>query len=131
MIEFKLELIPESKEMLRKFPREFREALVQGCKQAVLFAEGEAKRSFGKHVNLKVRTGHLRRSIKSSVVTRYEDIVGSLSSDVVYARIHEMGGIIKASTKPYLKFQINNRWITVREVTIPKRPYLRPAFEDN
>jgi len=131
MLNFKLEWIKQSREWMKRYPAEFKKALIKGVKHATLYAEGEAKKSFGKAGKLKVRTGHLRRSIKSSVTARHDKIVASLKSDVIYARIHEEGGIIRASSKPYLRFQVGGRWATVKQVTIPKRPFLRPAFEDN
>ena len=46
-----------------------------------------------------------------------------------YARIHELGGRIVGN--PWLVFQVApGQWRKVREVTIPRRPYLRPALED-
>ena len=117
--------------MLDDYPRDFREALVKGVRKATYFAEAQAKKSFGKSGHLKSRSGHLRRSIKSRVKEMSKNIIGELSSDVIYAAIHEYGGIIRAKNAPYLKFKIGNRWVQVKKVFIPPRPYLRPAFEDN
>lgn len=116
---------------MKKYPDEFKKALLDGVKKSILYAEGEAKKSFGKPGKLKVQTGHLRRSIKSSLITRYNLLVASLHSDVVYAAIHENGGTIRAVNSPYLKFNIDGRWVSVKEVTIPARPYLEPAIIDN
>ena len=49
--------------------------------------------------------------------------------DVVYARIHELGGVIKARTARALRFFIGGRFVQVRQVTMPARPYLRPAAD--
>ena len=51
--------------------------------------------------------------------------------DVVYAAIHEFGGIIKPKHGNYLKFKIGDQWKTVKQVVIPPRSYLGPAIKDN
>ena len=51
------------------------------------------------------------------------------SKDVRYALIHELGGKIVPKSAPKLKFQISGSWVTVNEVNIPARPYLRPAAD--
>lgn len=51
---------------------------------------------------------------------------------VVYARIHELGGVIHATNGPYLTFQTDDgSWHSVPAVTIPARPYLRPAIDEH
>jgi len=121
----------KTKKHIKESSNEFRKALMKGMKKAILFAEGEAKKSFGKPGNLKVGTGHLRRSIQSKVKDRIKVIVLSLSSNVIYAGIHEYGGVIKAKKGPYLTFKIGDRWVKVASVTMPARPFLEPAIEDN
>ncbi len=51
------------------------------------------------------------------------------SPTVRYAAIHEHGGTIHASGDGYLRFLGRFGWAQVRQVTIPARPYLRPAME--
>jgi len=50
---------------------------------------------------------------------------------VVYAKIHEFGGVIKSRPGKGLRFQINGEWIIRQSVTIPARPYMRPAVNEN
>jgi hypothetical protein len=51
--------------------------------------------------------------------------------DVVYARIHELGGTIKPKTAKALRFQLDDgTFAVVKQVTIPARPYLRPAADE-
>lgn len=41
---------------------------------------------------------------------------------------------IKAKNKPYLRFKINGKWVTKKEVNHPgtkRQPYLRPALWEN
>lgn len=48
--------------------------------------------------------------------------------DVVYARIHELGGTIVPRNGKALRFPLpDGSFATVASVTIPARPYLRPA----
>lgn len=80
---------------------------------------------------LGVRTGRLRSSIFAGTATKtqggYEARIGT---NVVYARIHEFGGTILPKNKPFLAFQIDGKWKFVRSVTIPARPFMRPALEE-
>lgn len=50
---------------------------------------------------------------------------------VIYAKIHEFGGVITPKTKKRLAFQIDGKWVFARKVTIPARPYLRPAVDNH
>lgn len=52
------------------------------------------------------------------------------SKGVVYAAIHEYGGIIRARRAPYLVFRTyDGRWHRVKKVRMPARPYARPALK--
>lgn len=51
------------------------------------------------------------------------------SKDVIYALIHELGGKIMPVRARRLVFQIGGAWRSVLSVTIPARPYLRPAAD--
>lgn len=49
-------------------------------------------------------------------------------NDVVYARIQELGGTIVPRNGQALHFKLpNGKFVTVKSVTLPARPYLRPA----
>lgn len=49
-------------------------------------------------------------------------------NDVVYARIQELGGTIVPRNGKALHFRLpNGEFVTVAQVTLPARPYLRPA----
>jgi len=71
---------------------------------------------------LRMITGHLVNAIsviKGKKTKTYAD-VGIGPMDVVYARIHELGGIIKGAFG-----------IADMIVHMPARPYLRPAMDEN
>ena len=48
----------------------------------------------------------------------------------IKAAIHQLGGIIRAKNKPFLKFKIGNQWVQKKEVRIPARPFLMVQDED-
>lgn len=50
---------------------------------------------------------------------------------VVYAKIHEFGGIIVPRRAPYLVFKVNGKTVRTKRVVMPARPYLRPAVDNN
>lgn len=91
-----------------------------------VFAEGEAKRNAPK------QTRTLARSINAEIIPTFDKtVLVGVGTNVIYARIHELGGTIKAKKGKYLKFYIKGKFIQVKQVTIPARPYLTPAIEDN
>lgn len=71
-------------------------------------------------------SGDLARSITHKIIGN-RVVIGS---NLVYARIHELGGTIRAKTAPYLHFKVGDRWVSTKEVTIPERPFLHPALKD-
>lgn len=73
-------------------------------------------------------SGHLRRSI--TMQKGAMDV--KVGTNLVYAQIHDKGGIIRPKKKKYLRFKINGRWVMAKKVRIPKykgRGYLTPAFK--
>lgn len=86
---------------------------------------------------LHIQTGNLRSSITPSTVLNQAGIMtgniqaGFGNKSIVYARIHELGGIILPRRADALKFQTaDGAWHTVKRVVIPARPYMRPAAEE-
>ncbi len=45
-------------------------------------------------------------------------------SNKVYAAIHQFGGTIKPVHAKALRFHLGGRWVSMKQVTIPARPYL-------
>lgn len=79
------------------------------------------------------QTGILEGSIKIAEDARDEGggVVGTWgSTDVRYALIHELGGVIVPVRAQALKFKLpDGSFRIVKSVTIPARPYLRPAAD--
>lgn len=84
---------------------------------------------------LNVRTGNLRSGIISSGVgvsggRLTADIQAGTNASIVYARIHELGGTIVPKRANFLRFKTaDGSWHMIKQVTIPARPYMRPAAE--
>jgi phage gpG-like protein len=99
---------------------------------------------------LNVRSGALRRSIASKVEAVARAIYGIVfsSGDVKYARIHELGGLIKhpggtAYMTNYAGGVGNTKWVSnasplaahlprtkPHDIPMPKRSYLRSSLKD-
>jgi len=71
-------------------------------------------------------TGILRRSF---TVRAYPDRA-EVGTNVKYAAIHQLGGVITAKNKPYLRFKIGGQFISKKSVTMPARPFLMVQDED-
>lgn len=55
-----------------------------------------------------------------------------VGTNLEYAAIHEFGGTIEAKNAPRLVFQVApGEWRTAQSVTIPARPYMRPAADQS
>jgi len=118
----------EASAKLRSLPSKANDAKNRGLTKAALIVEGEAKRKVyaGRPDHLIGRSGRLR----SSITHRVSEDFAEVGTNVVYAKIHEYGGEIVAKNAPFLTFKIDESWVRVKSVTIPKRPYLEPALED-
>lgn len=86
---------------------------------------------------LHVVSGNLRSSITATpIVNRGGLLKASLQAgfgnkSIVYARIHELGGVILPKTAAALRFKTaDGAWHTVKKVVIPARPYMRPSAEE-
>jgi len=110
-----------------RFGKASRRAIVQGMR----FFEGKiiAEQMTGRP-GLKTQTGQLRNSWQ--VKTEEKGAVGfsvSLGTSVIYARIHQFGGVIKPKIKEFLVFKIAGKLIMTKRVTIPKRLRILEDFE--
>lgn len=77
-----------------------------------------------------IQTSDLINSIGVYDATPRSVYVGSRG--VVYAAIHEFGGVIHPRYAKYLAWKSKTgEWIFAKSVTIPARPYLRPAVDEN
>lgn len=86
---------------------------------------------------LHVRSGNLRSSITPSTVLNQAGVMtgniqaGFGNKSIIYARIHELGGVILPRKVDALKFKTDDgAWHTVKRVVMPARPYMRPAAEE-
>jgi phage gpG-like protein len=116
---------PHLERLLREFPERAKKAIQISLQQSALIVQNAAK------VNSPYLTGNLRRSITNEV----KENQATIGTDVVYARIQELGGVILPKTKKYLRFMTRDKnWVTVGKVIIPPfrgKGYLRPALQDN
>jgi len=77
-----------------------------------------------------IRTGRLARSLGWRVSGGGGDALeGELYAEAPYAGVQEEGAVILARRAKHLKFRVAGRWVQVRRVVIPARPFLRPGGE--
>ncbi|MFN3990052.1 MAG: hypothetical protein ACK4IS_07320 [Erythrobacter sp.] len=79
------------------------------------------------------QTGILEGSIKITAFARAagNSVIGQWgSADVKYALIHELGGVIRPVRAKALAFRLaDGSFRMAQQVTIPARPFLRPAAD--
>lgn len=74
----------------------------------------------------------LRASIDHEVDKAGMASKARIGASVKYAAIHEFGGTIHAKNAEYLHFKTRDGgWVRTKQVTIPARPYLRPALTEH
>ena len=120
-------------------PKAFERGLENGIRAATLDIQARVKDLIDGPV-LNRRTGRLWRSIHPEVFKRMGTVVGIVGTDVKYAAIHEFGGTIKPKGR-FLVFKVGagagggagdqtGRLVMVKQVKIPKRPYMSRAFRE-
>ncbi|RVQ76117.1 phage virion morphogenesis protein [Sinorhizobium medicae] len=106
-------------------------AQIAGVNQTMSASAAEAKRNH----SWQNRTAALEGSIDIASYARAEKegVRGTWGArDIAYARIHELGGTIRPKVAKALAIPDPKRAggvILVQSVTIPARPYLRPAAD--
>lgn len=99
------------------------DALEAGAQVIATYAQDNARNKLNKHP-----TGNLVNSIG---VRREGKTVLAGVFGVVYAKIHEFGGVIKARGKALVFKAEDGHIVITKKVTIPARPYLRPAVDNH
>ena len=79
---------------------------------------------------LKVRTNRLRGGIVKEVEQRGNITIGKVGSNVKYARIHELGGVIKPVRAKYLAFVVDGHFVMAKEVKMPARHYIGSSMRE-
>lgn len=91
--------------------------------------ERAAKENIKKHDLIKTR--ELSNSIGTIPIDGPEPTV-IVGTDKIYAAVHEFGATITPKRAKYLQWEDEQgNWHRAKQVTIPARPYLRPAFDLN
>ena len=75
-------------------------------------------------------SGRLVGSVFQDVSDEGDRIMGTVSADTPYSRIHEYGGIIEPVNALALHFEIGGKWIYAKRVVMPERSYLRSTLEE-
>ena len=103
-----------------------KDAVDEGAAVIVFNAQLNARDTFSDR-----QRGQLRNSIRSESKVVGNGAEAEIGPHVIYGRIQELGGTIRPIHGQFLKFQIDGEWKQAKQVTIPARPYLRPAVEDH
>ena len=126
--------IAQFADALSKLSKEVQgDALKKAALSGVYVIETNAKmNASGGRPGLNIDTGNLVGSINTKITASSSDTAtAEVSTGVEYARIHEFGGVIKPLHAKRLHFVIDGKHVSAASVTIPARPYMRPAVDDN
>jgi len=86
------------------------------------------KKSSGKKTLVGLGT---RGGLMGSIHYRVDGDTVVIATNKPYAAIHNFGGIIKAKNAKNLKFKVKGKWVSKKEVVIPKREYMLIQEDDN
>ena len=125
----------------QKMPPKLRAAIKVAITRLTLTLQRDVKSGKLSGQVLKVRTGTLRRSIDQRVIENAAGVVGRVSTNVRYGRVHEYGYTGPFSVKAHLRTikqafgrQIAAKSVMVgshsRNVKLPERSFLRSALKD-
>ncbi|KAA5603221.1 phage virion morphogenesis protein [Roseospira marina] len=71
-----------------------------------------------------------RRHLRGSITHEAGPTSVRQGTNLIYARPHQLGALIKPKAAKALTFRIGGRTVQVQQVTIPARPYLGLSAED-
>lgn len=111
--------------------RQVEQHMKRNLEKAAVFVESEAKRNAHAGGPAGFRSSHGGAGLVGSIVSEVNWPVARIGSNLKYARIHELGGIIRPVTAQFLHFVIDGQHVMTKEVHMPARPYLRPAVDNN
>ena len=105
-----------------------RKAVDAGGHQVMDYARLNIRQKLNKHPR-----GHLANSITVTSKNTGSGAVAEVKPNREYARIHEFGGTIvpRKARMLYWRDPDTGELRAAKRVTIPARPYLRPAVEDH
>jgi phage virion morphogenesis protein len=113
--------------------REVGSRLVSNTK--LRFEEGRAPdgRAWIPSIRARTQRGQTLRSsgnLMNSISYRAEPRQVIVGTNTPYAAVHQFGTTIRAKNAKALRFQIGERWVFKKSVTIPARPFLGISAED-
>jgi phage gpG-like protein len=76
------------------------------------------------------RTSALADSVFSEVTNDAGGVIATIGANTPYSRAQEYGATILPTNGEFLKFQIDGRWVQVRQVVLPERSYLRSTLAE-
>jgi phage gpG-like protein len=77
------------------------------------------------------KLGRVSGDLARSVNYRIKGNRVTIGSNLIYARTHEYGATIRPKRAKALVFKLlDGNWASAHSVTIPARPFLRPALRD-
>ena len=103
--------------------------LRQGLEQAARTGLAASRELLRGGLGPQSRSGRLAGSLGYRLSGGGPSWQAELYSDAPYAAVQEFGARIQARRAQYLKFKVEGRWVQVKRVTIPARPFLRPGAE--
>jgi len=77
------------------------------------------------------QTGGMTNSIIVESQRHKDGAEATAKVQKIYARIQEFGGTIRPRKAKLLHFFVDGKEIFAKKVTLPARPYLKPAIDDN
>lgn len=108
-----------SRVIMQELAKELETMTADNFENEVFGGQAWVRKAFGNGKTLS-DTGELKDSVTSSATSH----TASVGTNMIYARIHHFGGIIRPKNHSHLVFATPNGFAKVKSVTLPARPFL-------
>ena len=107
--------------------------LVESTRERFTTGKDPTGKKWKQSTRVKIAGGQVlvdKARLRDSMAHKATQRTAQAGTNVIYGRIHQKGGEIKAKKAKYLKFMIGGKWVQVKKVTMPKRSFLGINDED-
>lgn len=105
--------------------KELRKIAKKMMQRAMTIIKKEARKDVSGRI-LKSKTGNLKKGFKSFIFKDFNAIIKNI---MPHAHLLENGAVLRPKNKEYMTYQIDGRWVKIKESILPKRIFLKTHLD--